>query len=121
MRVAGWALIGTVVAGAACQGDVYGTAGGGCIPTATRVCMENSAFDPPTLQVAPGTVVTWRNGDGVNHTVTSNQGEVEMFDQTVRPGESFTYQFDSFDTIDYYCRNHGAPLSGMHGRITVKQ
>lgn len=121
MRVAGWALIGAVVAGAACQGDVYGTAGGGCIPTATRVCMENSQFDPPLLEVAPGTIVTWRNGDGYNHTVTNNPGETEVFNETVPPGGAFTYQFNALDDVDYHCTIHGSATTGMRGRILVKQ
>lgn len=121
MRLAALAVVGAVVVGAACGNDVYGTGGGGCIPVGARVCMEKLAFDPATLQVAPGTVVTWQNGDGVSHTVTSNPGETETFNATVPPSGAFTYQFNAFNDVDYHCTIHGSPTTGMRGRILVKQ
>lgn len=116
------AVIPVLVVGAACGDDPYGTGGEACIPTGSRVCMRSSnTFDPVTLQVAPGTIVTWRNASGVTHTVTSNPGETEIFDQTVGPGGTFTHQFDQFADVDYHCEIHGSPTTGMRGTILVKQ
>src|SRR5437764_12123039 len=39
-----------------------------------HVTIQNFAFSPQTLTVAPGTTVIWTNKDSVNHTVTSDSG-----------------------------------------------
>src|SRR5919198_6567062 len=39
-----------------------------------HVAIQNFAFSPQTLTVAPGTTVIWTNKDSVAHTVTSDTG-----------------------------------------------
>ncbi|MHB8438206.1 MAG: cupredoxin domain-containing protein [Acidimicrobiales bacterium] len=56
------------------------TTGGGAGSGTGRsavITIQNFAFGPSTLRVAPGTQVTVENKDGVTHTLTSDAG---MFD-----------------------------------------
>ena len=39
--------------------------------TAMEVRIDNFTFSPPTLTVAPGTTVTWVNGDDIPHAVAA--------------------------------------------------
>src|SRR5664279_5116007 len=41
-------------------------------PGANEVWIQNSAFNPATITINTGTVITWTNKDGVSHTVTSD-------------------------------------------------
>src|SRR2546429_9315078 len=74
---------------AACGGSTspYGGGGGGCTPTATKVCTTPSLkFNPATLTVAAGTTVTWENGGGGAHTVTSATGSADTDDMSLAAG-----------------------------------
>ncbi|MGH9261564.1 MAG: cupredoxin domain-containing protein [Acidimicrobiales bacterium] len=104
--------------GVACSED-YGSGSGGCTPSATEVCMTGSTFNPATRTVSASTTVTWRNGGGVTHTVTSNPGSGETFDQTVNNGGPFARAFNSPGTFSYHCMIHGSPTTGMRGTIVV--
>lgn len=116
-----------IVVGAACGNPTYGGGGGGggggCTPTATRVCMVGSHFSPLNLTITHGTSVTWMNGDGIAHTVTSATGSGDTYDSgNVLGGATFSRIFATAGTYQYYCKIHGAdgaPPTGMHGTITV--
>src|SRR6266513_6298253 len=76
---------------AACGGSTSpyggGGGGGGCMPTATKVCTTPSLqFNPATLTVAAGTMVTWENGGGGAHTVTSATGSADTYDMSLAAG-----------------------------------
>jgi plastocyanin len=101
---------------AAC-GDPYGT-GGGCTPTATRVCLTSSTFNPVTLTVTAGTTVTWQPTGG-SHSVTSDPGSAETYDLSVGGTTAITRQFNTAGTFTYHCKFHGSPGTNMHGTITV--
>ena len=100
-----------------------GGGGGGCTPTATKICTAGgSQFSPVTLTVAAGTTVTWQNGDGIAHTVTSATGSADTYDMALASG-TVSHQFATAGTYNYYCKNHGfngTPPTGMHGTITVE-
>jgi plastocyanin len=100
-----------------------GGGGGGCTPTATKICTANGTqFSPVTLTVAAGTTVTWENGDGITHTVTSATGSADTYDMALASG-TVSHQFATAGTYNYYCKNHGingTPPTGMHGTITVQ-
>ena len=100
-----------------------GGGGGGCTPTATKICtVPGNQFSPTTLTVAAGTTVTWENGDGVGHTVTSATGSADTYDLSL-PSGTVSHQFNTAGTYNYYCKFHGAngtPPTGMHGTITVQ-
>jgi len=106
-------------------GTTYGGGGGGggCTPTATKICTAGgSQFKPVTLTVAAGTTVTWQNGDGIAHTVTSATGSADTYDMALASG-TVSHQFATAGTYNYYCKNHGfngTPPTGMHGTITVQ-
>ena len=77
-------------------------------------------FDPPTLKVAKGTTVTWKNGDSTLHTVTSGTAEGNesgtTFDSSyLAGGKTFQWTFSTPGTFDYYCTLH--PY--MKGQIVV--
>ena len=100
-----------------------GGGGGGCTPTATKICTANgSQFSPTSLTVAAGTTVTWENGDGIAHTVTSATGSTDTYDMGLASG-TVSHKFTTAGTYNYYCKNHGfngTPPTGMHGTITVQ-
>ncbi|HSD31549.1 MAG TPA: plastocyanin/azurin family copper-binding protein [Gemmatimonadales bacterium] len=112
-----------ILAAAACSDSLYGGGGGGCTPTATQVCMNGQAFGPLNLTINAGTAVTWRNGDGIVHTVTSATGSGDVYDSgNIGGGGTFAHTFNTPGTYNYYCKIHGAngtPPTGMRGTITV--
>lgn len=62
-------------------------------------------FEPPLLEIAAGTTVTFVNM-GVDHTATAKQ-DASIFDSGIlHNGESFTVTFDTPGTIDYWCLLH---------------
>lgn len=74
--------------------------------TATRdaVSIQNFAFDPPTIQLAAGTEVTWTNRDQTPHTVTADDG---AFDSgTLEPGDTFSVEVPGNGPVAYGCMIH---------------
>lgn len=83
-----------------------------------EVWMQNHAFTPNNLTVAPGTTVIWTNQDNDFHTVTSGtrNNRDDVFDSgDIGPGEQFEYTFNEPGIFDYFC----IPHIGMAGTITV--
>ncbi|MCH8206725.1 MAG: cupredoxin domain-containing protein [Chloroflexi bacterium] len=78
------------------------------------------------LTVDVGTTVVWTNLDRVQHTVTSgspsDSDPGSLFDSGaafadwVAEGESYSFTFNQAGVFPYYCRVHGASMSGT---ITV--
>ncbi len=85
----------------------------------THVLIRNNTYRPDSIEVVVGTVVTWTNVDTVVHSVVFPH--VETSQNVVREsgplsrGESFTYEFASRGTFEYYCQEHPAML----GIVTV--
>ena len=84
----------------------------------SAVSVKGFTFSPTTVTVAKGTKVTFSNGDGTTHTVTSgaNGAKDGKFDQEVAAGKDATITFDTAGTFDYFCRIH----SSMKAKITVQ-
>jgi plastocyanin len=82
--------------------------------TATAVEIKNFAYNPPSLEVAAGTTVTWTNNDQAPHTVTQNGGGFQS--GKIDPGASFSFKFDKPGTYEYHCEYH----PNMHGTVVVK-
>ena len=79
----------------------------------TTVEIRNNAFNPPQLNVAPGTTVTFVNRDNVPHTATADNG---LFDSgELAPGSSFPVVLDGAGTVTYHCELH----PDMQGSIVV--
>jgi plastocyanin len=96
-------------------------AGGGCAhgtpPTdgsGTAVSMAENCFTPTVLHTDPGAEITFRNDDGVEHTVT---GVGFLWGDTTdqQPGDEVTYRFDEDGVYLYACLIH----PGMIGAIVV--
>src|SRR2546430_6677055 len=91
-----------------------GGGGGGCTPTATKVCTTGGrSFSPVNLTVSAGATVTWQNGDGIAHTVTSGTGSADTYDMALASG-TVSHQFMTAGTYNYYCKNHGLNRSEEH-------
>lgn len=106
-------------AGLAACGDDSGSNPPPCTPSTTQICMSASAYNPTSLTVASGTTVTWRDGSGTAHTVTSDPGAPEAFNLSSSGGGTASRQFNTTGTYNYHCTLHGSPGTGMHGTLTV--
>jgi Plastocyanin len=78
------------------------------------VTIQNYAFHPATLTVAPGTTVTWTNDDGVAHTVTAADGSFKS--GGIDHGKTFSHTFSKAGDYKYHCSYH----SDMNGEVVVK-
>jgi plastocyanin len=83
-------------------------------PATVSVDVKGYTFVPVTITVPKGTTVTWTNGDGVAHTVTSILG---VFDSgNIAPGKTYSFTFNQAGTFEYGCTIHP---SIPHGKIIV--
>jgi plastocyanin len=83
---------------------------------ATRVVIDNFAYSPREITIAPGTRVTWVNRDDVPHTVTST-AKPKVFDSGALDDEKpYTFVFQKPGTYDYFCAVH----PHMTGKVIVK-
>ncbi len=76
------------------------------------------AFDPPAVQVDPGTTVVWEwTGEGdVQHDVAAEDGGYES-DTVGEAGEVFGLTFDGEGVSKYVCSGHAE--KGMRGAVVV--
>jgi len=90
-----------------------GNPGGGG-PTATNaVTVSNNQFSPNSIQVAPGTTVTWTWADGsAQHNVTFASDA----SNTLGSGATYSRAFPTAGTFTYQCTLH----PGMTGTVTVQ-
>jgi amicyanin len=80
------------------------------------VTIKNFAFDPSSLTVKSGTVVTWTNQDGTPHTIVSDTGSPVAFSSdSISSGVSYSFTFTQAGTYTYHCSIHPT----MKGTIVV--
>jgi plastocyanin len=79
------------------------------------VSIPGFSFDPASLTINQGDIVTWTNNHTVNHTTTSDDG-TEWDSGTMAPGATFSHTFTTAGTFPYHCAIHPAML----GTITVE-
>jgi plastocyanin len=83
------------------------------ISESVNVSITNSNFNPATLTVNKGTMVTWTNFTNISQTVTSpsyfNFGEIAS-------GKTYSRMFNVVGTYNYYSTHQ----SGLTGTIIVK-
>jgi plastocyanin len=78
-----------------------------------RVYIQDFYFSPASINIEPGTTVTWVNQGQAPHTATHTGG---TFDSgTLQPGQSYSYTFNRAGTYAYYCQIH----PNMTGTIVV--
>jgi plastocyanin len=71
---------------------------------AVTVDIENFAFAPAELSVAPGTTVVWTNHDDIPHTVTSTDGAFKS--HALDTDDSFSFTFQKAGSCRYFCSLH---------------
>ena len=74
-------------------------------PSAQAVTIQGMQFQPATVTVAEGIKITWTNMDGMDHTVTSNDG-TSFNSGTISPGGTFTYTAVAAGSYPYHCSIH---------------
>jgi plastocyanin len=99
---------------------------GGCVMSANAavaiaaeaapaaVQIDNFTFRDPVVTVAPGTTVTWTNGDDIPHTVVSKDGLFKS--KVLDTGDKFSFTFTKPGDYGYFCSLH----PHMTGLIVVK-
>jgi len=83
--------------------------------TGSKVSIENFAFVPPVITIAPGDSVEWINNDGGPHAVAFKDGASGS--DSLFPGKMFNRTFQMPGSFDYYCSIH----TYMTGRVEVRQ
>ena len=79
------------------------------------VDIDDHAFDPAQLNIAPGTRVMFINNDTEPHTATADNG---LFDTgELEPGDSSWVSFEGAGTVTYHCELH----PDMKGSIVVEE
>jgi len=80
-----------------------------------EVPIRDYEFVPPTITVAAGETVTWRNGDDVDHWVLTD--DLTTVDSgAIESGQAFTATLTVPGQYPYYCDIHNA----MTGTIVVE-
>jgi plastocyanin len=105
LAVAGLALTGCSSGGGSAghSGSKGGSSGGPATATNT-VTIKNFAFEPKSITVKAGTVVTWTNTDSAPHTVTAADKSFDSKD--FGKGKSYSYTFSKPGSYDYICSIH---------------
>ena len=81
-----------------------------------QVAIDNFAFSPQEITVAPGTRVTWVNHDDVPHTATSSVKPRVFDSKTLDTDATFSFVFKAPGTYEYFCAVH----PHMTGKVIVK-
>jgi plastocyanin len=68
------------------------------------VSIENFAFAPAELTLAPGTTVVWSNHDDIPHTVTSSDGAFKS--HALDTDDTFSFTFEKAGSYRYFCSLH---------------
>jgi len=84
--------------------------------TPTTVTIDNFAFAPATLTIAPGTKITWTNKDEEPHTVTSADGGVTFKSPALDTDDKFSFTFDKPGTYKYFCSIHPHMIGTIVGK-----
>lgn len=90
--------------------NMYGMGGGGGNggdkggPGINEVWIQGMAFNPSSITVSAGTIITWTNKDGISHTVTSDTG---TFDSgNIGINATYSQNFATKGTFIYHCSFH---------------
>ncbi len=81
-----------------------------------EVVIDNFAYAPREITVAPGTRVTWVNHDDSPHTVTSTAKPKAFDSGAMDTDATFAFTFAAPGTYEYFCAVHPR----MTGKVIVK-
>jgi len=108
----------TIIAGA--LGAIVGGAMAGSVllasaqsPTST-VAIDNFTFNPQTLTVKAGTIVTWTNKDDIPHAIAAVGKQFKS--KVMDTDNSYSFTFTTPGTYAYFCSLH----PHMTGTIMVE-
>lgn len=84
--------------------------------------LQNTAFSPARVKISKGTKVTWRNLDGVVHTVNTDSHpqhtyHLDQNSKDLSKSDSYAMTFSDVGIYPYHCTPHA---SIMRGQILVK-
>lgn len=79
-----------------------------------EIQIANFHYSPPSLVVAPGTTVTWKNADDSPHSVREKSGKFKS--AALDTDDTFSQTFTAPGEYDYICSIH--PY--MRGKVVVK-
>lgn len=80
------------------------------------ITIDNYAFAPNVITVAPGTKVTWTNHDDMPHSVVGAGTPPPFKSHPLDTDDSFSMVFDKPGSYGYFCGLH--PY--MQGTVVVK-
>lgn len=83
-------------------------------PNTITVKITSKGFDPATVTVQNGDVVTWTNTDKVSHQVVADDGSFKS--DVLQPGGTFSYAFSSPGNFAY----HGGMNPALKGAVSVQ-
>lgn len=76
-----------------------------------KIFDSSPGFSPPILNVNSKDVVIWKNIGELEHTVTCDNG---TFDSGIlKPGETYTMQFNIPGQYSYHCKLHKGWMKGL--------
>lgn len=84
--------------------------------TSGAVVIKNYQFNPASLTLKKGGVVTWTNNDAALHIVAGDQATWAA-GPTLKKGDVYTHTFDTSGVFSYHCAIH----PNMYGTITVTE
>jgi manganese oxidase len=100
--------------------------------SSAAVAIVNFAYDPETIEIAPGETVVWTNNDDIAHTVTSGKAKKQgvpgvgedrdaapdgVFDSgTMELDDTFEFRADESGSYEYFCAIH----AGMRATLVVR-
>jgi len=111
------AALGVAFALAGCGGSGSTTASTAPVKTTSVNLPPSYKFDPPAIEVAKGSTVTWTNNDNFTHSVQFLDGGLPSEPMVMNTGGgTATFTFDQPGTFHYQCSFHP---QNMKGTITV--
>ena len=78
------------------------------------VRIDNFSFTPAEITIAPGTTLTWVNGDDIPHTVAATNKAFRS--KVMDTDQHYSFTFTAPGTYDYFCSLH----PHMQGKVIVK-
>ena len=89
----------------------------GCVeksPSQTNMVeISNFSFQPSSIEISAGTMVTWINRDSAEHTITATDGSFNS--GNIETGEMYNHTFSDPGTYQYQCLIHPS----MVGEVVV--
>jgi plastocyanin len=107
------ALLLTLAGLAAILGLGLVASGGRALAEDATIKIANFTFDPATLTVKAGTIVTWVNADDIPHVVSEKDGKFRS--SALDTDDKFSQTFSTAGTVEYFCAIH----PHMTGKIVV--